>query len=103
MIVLSATYVLSALFCFATWFNVFRKDTHLSPEQKRISKRVLIVATLLWPIVVPISYLEKRSKKQQPFEYSLEIETIETISATDSEVIVRPHCISSPGVRDRFR
>ncbi|HBB35801.1 MAG TPA: hypothetical protein DDZ80_22250 [Cyanobacteria bacterium UBA8803] len=54
---------MSALFCFLTWLKVFLKDTELSPQERRASWRVLIVATIFWPLVLPIAYLEKRAKR----------------------------------------
>lgn len=59
MATLSLAYLLSALFCFATWFKVFQQETNLSPQEKAISIKVLIVASVFWPIAVPISHLEK--------------------------------------------
>ncbi len=66
MLILTALYLLSSLYYFVTWFKLFRKATGLSPQEESLSWTVLIVATLLWPLVVPISFFEKRLKAQQP-------------------------------------
>ena len=56
---LTSLYLLLALYYFMIWLNIFRKDTDLSLEEKHLSWIVLIVATIFWPITVPISYFEK--------------------------------------------
>lgn len=65
MLIISGLYSLSALYCFASWFNVFRQAPNLSASQRRDSIKILLIATLFWPIVVPISYIEKHTKSQQ--------------------------------------
>lgn len=59
-IILTALYFATAIHCFASWFKRFRQDTSLSEAEKRLCLKVLAVATLFWPIVLPISSLEKR-------------------------------------------
>ncbi len=65
MLILTVFYLLSALYYCVNWFKIFKKATHLSPQEVSYSWQVLIVATIFWPIVVPLSYLEKRRKSQQ--------------------------------------
>jgi hypothetical protein len=48
-------------------YKDLQEATNLSPEQRKCSWRVIILAATLWPIVLPISYLEKRSKARQLF------------------------------------
>ncbi|MBE9149747.1 hypothetical protein IQ257_14810 [Coleofasciculus sp. LEGE 07092] len=44
------------------WLTTLNQQTDLLGEEKRLSYIVLVVATILWPLVVPISYLEKLSR-----------------------------------------
>jgi hypothetical protein len=59
-LILTVLYFATAIQCFASWFKRFRKDTSLSDSEKRLCLQVLAIATLFWPIVLPISALEKR-------------------------------------------
>jgi hypothetical protein len=56
-------YVIMAPYFFTTWFKVFKRDSSLSSPEKRLSWVTLLIATILWPIVVPIAYLELLSKR----------------------------------------
>ena len=53
-------YCSTALYCFATWFKRFRQDHSLSASDKQLCLKVLAVATICWPIVLPLAYLEKQ-------------------------------------------
>ncbi len=64
MTALTALYLSVVLYCFATWFKVFHLDTDSSPPQKRLALKVLIVGCIFWPIVVPLSKLEKGTLAQ---------------------------------------
>jgi hypothetical protein len=59
-LILTGLYLSRAVYCFATWFKIFRKDNSLSEPEKRMCLKVLAVATIFWPIVLPISSMEKR-------------------------------------------
>jgi hypothetical protein len=59
MVLLPAIYLSAALYYFTHWWKAFQQDTDLSDEESRFSWFVIVVATLLWPIVVPISEIEK--------------------------------------------
>ena len=59
MKVLPAIYFSAAFYFFGFWFEAFKRDTNMSIQEKRLSLLVLIVATVLWPIAVPICYLER--------------------------------------------
>lgn len=56
-----ALYVSTALYYFATWFKILRRDTSLSQQQKWFCVKVLVIAAIFWPIVLPITSLEKRT------------------------------------------
>ena len=52
--------------CFLTrWLAFFRQDTSLSSQEKPIHLMILVIVTILWPIVVPLAYLELLSKKKK--------------------------------------
>ncbi|MGB7440796.1 MAG: hypothetical protein WA919_06985 [Coleofasciculaceae cyanobacterium] len=55
MAILLALYLVIAFYYFKYWRKAFRRDTNLSKQEKRFSWLVLAVATIFWPIVVPIS------------------------------------------------
>lgn len=59
-LILTAFYITKAIQCFANWFKRFRQDTSLSESEKRLCLKVLALATVFWPIVLPLSALEKR-------------------------------------------
>ncbi len=65
MAILSGLYLLVALSFFGTLFEGFKKSTDLSPEQRECALKVMSIAAIFWPVVAPISYLEKRSKSKQ--------------------------------------
>ncbi len=66
-VVLIGLYVLTALYYFSTWFIVFKQEINLSSDEKSLLWGILVLATILWPVVIPISSLEKRILSQQPF------------------------------------
>lgn len=74
MAILSGLYLLVALSFFGTLFDGFRKSTDLSAEQKECSLKVMSLAAIFWPVVVPIAYLEKRSKAQQEYYQLAKVE-----------------------------
>ncbi len=59
-LILTVIYFATAIQCFVGWFKRFRQDTSLSDAEKRLCWQVLAIATIFWPIVLPISSLEKR-------------------------------------------
>jgi hypothetical protein len=65
--VLTVLYFSMAIHCFLSLFKRFKRDSSLSRPEKFLCWKVLAIATLLWPIVLPISSLEK-----QMFHSSLE-------------------------------
>jgi len=67
MEILSAAYLSVALYSFASLFKALKQETNLSPEQRQCSLKVISLAAVFWPIVMPLSYLEKRSKAKQDF------------------------------------
>lgn len=65
--ILTGYYLIVALRLFQVWSQFLRRDTDMSPQQRRFSWGVLMVGIVFWPLVVPISYLtllkEKLAKK----------------------------------------
>lgn len=59
-----ATYLLMAVPFLSIWLNAFRRDTSLSARERQLSLVVLAIATVFWPVVVPLSYLELLQTKR---------------------------------------
>ena len=53
-----AFYVIMLPILFSRWLDFMQRDDSLSSNEKFSSWVLLVIATILWPIVVPISYLE---------------------------------------------
>jgi Na+/H+ antiporter NhaC len=53
-----AFYLIMLPIFFGRWLDFMKHDDSLSSNEKFSSWVILIIATILWPIVVPISYLE---------------------------------------------
>jgi nitrate reductase NapE component len=51
-------YVVMLPILFSRWLDFMQNDDSLSSNEKFSSWVLLVIATILWPIVVPISYLE---------------------------------------------
>lgn len=84
---LVVAYLLMAALFLVMWLNAFQKDTGLSDDDKVSSLIVLSIASLFWPIVVPISNFElviKRNidnpagaiKTQEPQSVQLELSPV---------------------------
>ncbi|NEO99677.1 MAG: hypothetical protein F6K58_13560 [Symploca sp. SIO2E9] len=83
MTVLPAFYFGVALYFFSIWFTAFQQDTSLSKQEKAFSLKVLIVATIFWPLVAPISYLSQHLQSQLSPDLDSEEENSQTsLSAT---------------------
>jgi hypothetical protein len=72
IVILTGYYLFIALRLFQIWAKFLQRDTDMSPQQRRFSWAVLTVGVVLWPLVVPISYLtlleEKLAKKAETGE-----------------------------------
>lgn len=51
-------YLVSAAYFFKIWYSYFQQDSSLTEQDRLLSLGILLVATIFWPVVVPISYLE---------------------------------------------
>jgi len=59
LITLIVFYIIIAAHFFTTWLKFLEQELRTySSEDRYLSWVTLIVATILWPVVVPISYLE---------------------------------------------
>lgn len=55
-------YLVVASCLFAQWLELIRQDIYLKLDQRFLAKMVLVTATVLWPFILPFSYLELLSK-----------------------------------------
>lgn len=60
---LGGFYLLMAAWVLTIWLKFFKQDTSLSSEDRLLSMVILVIATILWPVVVPIAYLELLQEK----------------------------------------
>ena len=58
MTVLLAFYLSGAAIYFVIAFRAFQQDKGLSPSEIRLSQIVLVIASVTWPVLVPLSCLE---------------------------------------------
>ena len=66
---LAFLYCIIAAHFFRVWLKFYNKDyPRLSDEDNLLSREILALATIFWPIVVPLAYLElleaKTTKKR---------------------------------------
>lgn len=61
-------YLFGSFYYSTLCYKAFQQDTDLTAQEKRSSWIVLIVATLLWPLVLPLSCLEKKSIKHLSYQ-----------------------------------
>lgn len=85
VVVLVSVYLLFARYFFKIWLRFFERDTEMTLEERRLSWVVLLIGTLVWPLVVPISYLTLLEKKLKNQEASSERDKVVDIS-DDSDV-----------------
>lgn len=51
-------YLIMACCFFMQWLGFFIDDKEMTSTQRYLSMLVLILATVLWPLIVPLAYLE---------------------------------------------
>ena len=68
-------YLLSAVYFFKIWYFYFQKDASLTKQDRLLCLRILLVASIFWPMVVPISYLEllKNDRLQADARHTLQL------------------------------
>jgi hypothetical protein len=47
---------------FTNWYGLYIQESGMSLHQRQTSRLVIMIATALWPIVLPMSYLELLKK-----------------------------------------
>ncbi|AFZ00511.1 hypothetical protein [Calothrix sp. PCC 6303] len=58
IIFLITFYLLISILVFIEWLHFFFEDQDMSLHQRYFSGIILIIATFMWPIVIPFAYLE---------------------------------------------
>lgn len=51
-------YLIMACCFFMQWLGFFIDDKEMTSTQRYLSVLILILATILWPLIVPLAYLE---------------------------------------------
>ncbi|PAX55901.1 hypothetical protein CK510_10790 [Brunnivagina elsteri CCALA 953] len=51
-------YILLAGLFFREWLFFFLNDKEMSSRSRWISSIILVIATICWPLIVPLAYLE---------------------------------------------
>ncbi len=57
-----ALYIVVMPILFLNWYGLYQQDQDMTESERQISRIVMVIATVLWPIVLPMSYLELLSK-----------------------------------------
>jgi uncharacterized membrane protein len=57
-----ALYIVVMPILFLNWYGLYQQDQEMTESERQISRIVMMIATVLWPIVLPMSYLELLSK-----------------------------------------
>ena len=68
LVPLVGIYLLMAFLFFKSWLRLFKKHTDLSSSDRILSRVLLVIATILWPVVVPFAYLELLKQKNDTVE-----------------------------------
>lgn len=63
-LVLVAFYLLVTTYFARNWVSFFQNKDNFSPEEMFLSLVVLIIATFLWPLVIPISVTQALQAKK---------------------------------------
>ncbi|MEO1430417.1 MAG: hypothetical protein AAFV71_15395 [Cyanobacteria bacterium J06633_8] len=51
-------YLVMACCFFMQWLGFFMDDKEMNPVQRSFSSIILILASIFWPFIVPLAYLE---------------------------------------------
>jgi hypothetical protein len=77
-------YLVMGYYLFNEWLFFFLQDEEMSSEQRSLSRMVLVIMTIFWPIVVPFAYLELlRFHKKHKKDIDLLIKQQNSISTDD--------------------
>ncbi len=67
LISLTIFYLVIAFCVYTQWLKIMQRDVCIK-SQILVYKLFLMIATILWPIVVPLAYLELISKVDEPLD-----------------------------------
>jgi hypothetical protein len=75
---LLALYAIVMPMLFTNWYGLYIQESGMSLNQRQTSRIVIMIATALWPIVLPLSYLEllkkvKRYERQSQASFVAEM------------------------------
>lgn len=73
------SYLLMTSYFFINWLRFCLRHPNSSPEDKFLSFVMLLITTVLWPIIVPLSFVE--ILKTRKVEFSAVIPVLVVISA----------------------
>ena len=62
-----------APFYFSSWLKLFNKDTTITSNERVVCRVILVMSTILWPLIVPIAYLELLNKKNKEIDQSMDV------------------------------
>ena len=65
MIYIEVIYLLIAATLFTIWLEFFKRDRSWNTEERFSSFITLAGATVLWPLVLPIAYIEVLKTKEK--------------------------------------
>jgi hypothetical protein len=58
-------YCIVMLALLIKWQAIYRKDLDMSASERQISVLILTISTLLWPVVLPLAYIELLDKAKR--------------------------------------
>ncbi len=85
--ILVCVYLIILQQVFNVWLKFFQQDHSISPEEKQLSWIILIIGAILWPIVVPISYLRLLEAKLAHQQSNLEEEQVKATAYYSNETL----------------
>ncbi|HEY9669022.1 MAG TPA: hypothetical protein V6C91_19585 [Coleofasciculaceae cyanobacterium] len=85
MPLLPILYLSVAIGYFANLLKALQNEAQLSSEQRQCAWRVMILAAALWPVVLPIAYLEKRSKAKHRHVQVFQHKTIQVLVSSENQ------------------
>jgi hypothetical protein len=65
MICIEVIYLLIAATLFTIWLEFFKRDRSWNTQERFSSFITLAVATVFWPLVLPIAYIEVLKTKEK--------------------------------------
>ena len=66
-VALVAAYLLVSSHFFINWLKFFNRSRRLSVEDSFLSVVILVITTILWPFIIPISLLELLKARKLEF------------------------------------